>query len=255
VEDGVEVLGIDIGGSGIKAAVVDTELGKPLTDRVRVRTPHPSTPEAVVTAAAGLVASIGPGAPAGVGFPAVVRDGVTMTAANVHKSWIGAPARELFEQALGRQVVVANDADVAGLAEMRHGAGRGHDGTVLGLTLGTGIGSALFVDGRLVPNTELGHLEIDGRDAEQAAAPSARDREGLSWRRWAKRLGRYIDRVDALLWPDLVILGGGVSQRPERWIEDLGCRPEIVTAELANEAGIIGAALLAAEQLGRTHRA
>lgn len=241
----MHTLGIDVGGSGIKAALVDTERGALVTERTRVETPRPSTPDAVASAAASLVASIPATGRIGVGMPAVVLGGQAMTAANIDESWIGVPADEVFGAALGGRAVVVNDADAAGLAEMRFGAGRSASGVVLILTLGTGIGSALFVDGVLVPNTELGHIELRGRDAESAAAASARDRDDLSWKEWARRLSRYLDHVDRLLWPDLVILGGGVSRKADRWMDKLATRPRVVAAELGNNAGIVGAALSA----------
>jgi len=241
-----EVLGIDVGGSGIKAALVDVGRGTLATERRRVETPQPSRPEAVAAAAAGLVADLGGGL-VGIGFPAVVLGGATMTAANVDPEWVGAPAQDIFGSALGRPVTLLNDADAAGLAEMRFGAGADQNGVVLMLTLGTGIGSALFVDGRLVPNTELGHLEIRGKDAESRASSNAREVRGWSWKRWALRVDEYLHRVDALFWPDLIILGGGVSKQSSHYLHLLTARPRVVVAELHNEAGIVGAALRAVE--------
>lgn len=243
----MEILGIDIGGSGTKAAVVDGDSGRLVTPRVRVPTPDPSTPKAVAKAAADLVRELSPGSPVGIGFPAVIVNGVAKTAANIDEGWIGTDAGSLFGEALGRPVVMGNDADAAGLAEMRFGAGRGEHGTVLLLTLGTGIGSALFRDGVLVPNTELGHLELRGKAAERRAAVSVKERKDLSWDEWSKVLSEYLELVERLLWPDLIILGGGVSKESEKFIGDLPDHLRIVAAELRNEAGIVGAALLAAE--------
>jgi polyphosphate glucokinase len=242
-----ELLGIDVGGSGIKAAMVDVDSGELLTERVRVETPQPSRPEAVAAAAAALVDGLGGRGPVGIGFPAVVINGRTMSAANVDKSWVGADGERTFASALGRTVTLMNDADAAGLAEVRFGAGAGVMGVVLILTLGTGIGSALFLDGNLVPNTELGHLEIRGKDAETRASSAARERHGLSWQRWAKRLNEYLGRVDALFSPDLIILGGGVSKKAEKFLPFINARPRVVAATLHNDAGIVGAALRAAE--------
>ena len=243
----VATVGIDVGGTGIKAAAVDGTRGALLSERLRVATPHPATPEAVALATARLVHEVAGDGPVGVGLPAAVVGGRTMTAANIDESWVGTDAARIFGSALGREVVIVNDADAAGLAEMRFGAGRGEDGVVLVLTLGTGIGSALFVGGTLVPNTELGHLELHGKAAERRAASSARERESLSWSKWARRLSRYLDHVDRLLWPDLVILGGGVSAKADRWLAGVVARPRVVAAELQNTAGIVGAALAAAE--------
>lgn len=240
------VLGVDIGGSGIKAALVDVERGTLVGDRVRVETPQPAAPEAVLRATADLVAGMGEG-PVGVGFPAAILRGRVMTASNIDRRWIGLQADHLLTEALGRPVSLLNDADAAGLAEVRFGAGRDVPGVVLMLTLGTGIGSALFLDGRLVPNTELGHLEIRGKDAERRAASSVRTERHLSWARWARRLNEVLDRIDLLFWPDLVILGGGVSRRADRFLPLIATRPRVVAARLQNEAGIVGAALRAAE--------
>jgi polyphosphate glucokinase len=243
----MEMIGIDVGGTGIKAAIVETASGELTTARVRVETPQPATPKAVAKATAGLVAEMPRGLSAGVGFPAVIVGGVVKTAANVDHSWIGTPADELFSETLGRALVVGNDADAAGLAEMRFGAGRGQAGTVLMLTLGTGIGSALFRDGVLLPNTELGHLQVRGKDAERRAAASIKETKGLSWHAWSKRLAEYVDTIDALLWPDLVIIGGGVSKDADKFIHELPSRVKCVPAALQNQAGIVGAAMLAAE--------
>ena len=245
----MKMVGIDVGGTGIKAAVVETETGQLATERRRVLTPQPATPAAVAEATALLVEEL-PAGTVGIGFPAVVLHGRTMTAANIDSAWIGTQADMLFAVALGREVVVGNDADVAGLAEMRFGAGRGQDGTELMLTIGTGIGSALFIDGQLVPNTELGHLEVRGKEAEKRAASSVKDRKDLSWDDWSKRLAEVIDHIDALIWPDLVIIGGGVSKESAKFIPQLNARARCVPAALHNEAGIIGAALLAAESAG-----
>jgi polyphosphate glucokinase len=239
------LLGIDIGGSGIKGAPVDTTTGALVAPRFRIVTPQPATPPAV----AGVVAQIAHNfewtGPIGCTFPAVVKGGTIHTAANVDKSWIGTNAEKLFANATSSPVTVLNDADAAGVAEMELGAGHGRTGTVFTITLGTGIGTSLFVDGVLVPNTELGHLEVRGKDAESRAADSAREREGLSWKQWAKRLNEYFATLEALFWPDLLIIGGGVSKKHEKFFPLLETRAELVPATLLNEAGIVGAAIAA----------
>ncbi len=243
--------GVDIGGSGIKGAPVDLATGRFVTERLRLKTPQPSTTEAVAEIVAGILQQFGRAAgrrPVGVTFPAVIQHGVARTAANVDKSWIDTDVDALLTARLGRSVHVVNDADAAGIAEARFGAARGVDGVVFLATLGTGIGTALIVDGRLVPNTELGHLELDGRDAETRAADSARETDNLTWQDWAKRLQRYFRAVENLLWPDLIVVGGGVSKRSEKFLPLLSLRTPIVPAALRNEAGIVGAALLAAER-------
>jgi polyphosphate glucokinase len=240
-------LGIDIGGSGIKGALVDLERGALAAERVRLETPQPATPEAVIATTAAVIGSFPSEGPVGIGLPAAIVGGVVMTAANLDRAWIGTSAEELFSTAVGRPCALLNDADAAGLAEVRYGAGAGVRGVVLVLTLGTGIGSALFLDGRLVPNTELGHIEVRGKDAELRAAASVRKAKKLSMEEWAQRLDEYIDRIDQLLWPDLIILGGGISRRAAEFVPLLTPRPRVVPAALQNEAGIIGAALRAAE--------
>jgi polyphosphate glucokinase len=245
----MQALGLDIGGTGIKAAPVDVVAGKLLAERFRLLTPQPATPQAVASTVAEVSAHFKWDGPIGCGFPAVIRNGVAHTAANVDPAWIGTNARDLFSQATGCPCKVANDADVAGLAEMRFGAGRGHQGVVLVLTLGTGIGSALFADGRLVPNTELGHVEIKGVEAEQWAAESAREREELSWKKWAKRVDDFLLLMHAYFWPELIIIGGGVSKKHEKFLPLLTVDCEIAPARLRNEAGIVGGALAIAEEM------
>ncbi|MET0458945.1 MAG: polyphosphate--glucose phosphotransferase [Ilumatobacteraceae bacterium] len=236
--------GIDIGGSGMKAAPVDLETGELTEERFKILTPKPSTPEKMADVVAELVRHFSWTGPIGVTFPGVVRHGVIYSAANLDKSWIGTDADALFTKSAGAEVHVVNDADAAGLAEVRYGAGRDRKGVVLVLTFGTGIGSGLFMDGVLVPNSELGHLEIDGHDAESKAAASARDREGLSWKEWAARVQRYLEVVVRLLSPELVIVGGGASRKAEKWLPHIEVDTEIVPAALENEAGIVGAALV-----------
>ena len=246
-------LGIDIGGSGIKGAPVDLDAGAFAADRIRIETPGASTPKAVVKIVAEIAGEFaqrcGDG-PVGVTVPAVTTGGVVHTAANIDKAWIGTDAAALIAEAIGRPVTVLNDADAAGVGEMQYGSGRGTQGTVLVATLGTGIGSALFVDGVLVPNTELGHLEIDGHDAEKRASNGAREADDLSWEKWAKRLQRYFGHVENLLWPDLIIIGGGVSKKADKYLPLLNLRTPIVPATLRNDAGIIGAAWLASNKPG-----
>jgi polyphosphate glucokinase len=238
-------LGIDIGGTGMKAALVDLETGELVADRFRVDTPKPATPQAMAVVVRDLVAHFEWTSPAGVGFPAVVRNGVVGSAANIDESWIDVDADALFSQATGLDVHMINDADAAGLAEVRFGAGRGRSGVVMMLTFGTGIGSGLFIDGILVPNTELGHLELDGHDAEDRAAASARDRHDLSWTEWASRVEKYLRHVEALFSPDLFIVGGGASKQSGKWLPKIRIDTEIVPAQMANNAGIVGAALSA----------
>lgn len=248
-------LGIDIGGSGIKGAPVDLNSGEFLRERLKIATPDRSDPEALTHVVARIVAHFpeAAGTPVGVTFPGVVRNGRVDTAANLHESWVGTDATTLFSRTLGRPVRVLNDADAAALAETRYGAAQGIGGTILLTTLGTGIGSALVVDGRLVPNTEFGHLEIDGHDAEKRASSGARKRDGLSYRVWAvERLQRYYRVVEDLVWPDLIVVGGGVSRKADRFLPHLDIRTPIVPATLRNTAGVVGAAL-AAVQDARDH--
>jgi polyphosphate glucokinase len=249
-----QAIGIDIGGTGIKGAVVDLDTGELVSDRVKVATPAGGEPSDIVAVVAQIVTGFGELArevPVGVCFPAVVIHGVTMSAANVSKKWIGLEAEKLFEQALNRDISFVNDADAAGIAEARYGAAKDRDGLIILTTLGTGIGSALIYDGVLVPNTELGHLEVGGRDAERRAAYSAKERGRLSWKSWAKRLQRYYDTVDKLFSPDLFIVGGGVSKSSDEFLPLLKLRPPIVPATHRNNAGILGAAALAGDHQKR----
>jgi polyphosphate glucokinase len=247
------VLGIDIGGTGIKGAPVDTRSGQLLADRHRILTPQPATPDAVADVVAELARFFDWDGPAGATFPAVVKHGVAHTAANVDQSWIGTDAGALFATAIGGAVTVVNDADAAGIAEMRFGAGRSKDGVVLVVTLGTGIGSALFVEGVLVPNTELGHLQMDGQDAEDLAAESVREKDELSWKKWSKRLNEYLQMLEGLLSPDLFVIGGGVSKKSGKFLPRLDLQTEVVPAQLLNEAGIVGAALAHTESTPASH--
>jgi polyphosphate glucokinase len=242
-EERMNVFGIDVGGSGIKGAPVDTASGELLAERVRIKTPRPATPEAIVETAVEVVNEAGWQGPVGCGFPAVVKGGVVNTAANVDKAAIGFDLGAALERELDTRVSVVNDADAAGLAEMRWGAGRDRDGVVLMLTLGTGIGTSLFIDGRLVPNTELGHIEVRGKDAEHKAADSARKRDDLDWKQYAKRLDEYLHKIEDLLWPDLIVVGGGISKKSEKYFPHLTTRTKVVRAEMQNNAGIAGAAL------------
>jgi polyphosphate glucokinase len=239
----VNVFGIDVGGSGIKGAPVDTRTGELLAQRIRIKTPKPATPEAIATTAVEVVRRSVWDGPVGCGFPAVVKEGVVRTAANIDKAAIGFDMQERLERDLKCPVRVMNDGDAAGLAEMRWGAGRGCEGVVLMLTLGTGIGTSLFVEGRLVPNTELGHIEVRGKDAEHRASDSARKREDLSWQQYAERLDEYLHQIEDLLWPDLIVIGGGISKKADKFFPHLTARTKVVRAEMLNEAGIAGAAL------------
>ena len=239
----MQILGIDIGGSGIKGAPVNIESGEMLSERFRIPTPHPAKPKAVAKTVAKIADHFEWQGPIGCGFPAVVQHGITRTAANVHNKWIGENAAVRFSEKTGCPVKVVNDADAAGLAEMAFGAGKGRDGVVLLVTIGTGLGTSLFTDGVLLPNTELGHIEIDCDDAELMASDSARKKKDLSWKKWGKRLNRYLNRLEALVWPDLIILGGGVSKKHKKFMPYLDVNAEIVIAESFNHAGIIGAAL------------
>ena len=242
----MQVFGIDIGGSGIKGAPVDTAQGKLLAERVKIETPQPAVPDAVAKTVGQLVAEFGWTGPAGITFPGVVVDGVTRTAANLDDSWIGLDARALFNQATALDTALVNDADAAGLAEMRFGAGAGHEGTVLMVTLGTGIGSALFRAGVLVPNTEFGHIEIRGKDAEHRASERAKEEHELSWEKWAERVDEYLQHMERLTAPDLIVIGGGISRKSDKFLPLLtGIRATVVPAALHNDAGIVGAGLAA----------
>ena len=239
------VIGVDVGGTGIKGALVDTELGELVTARVRVPTPHPGTPRQVAQTVSDVVGRIDTSGTVGVTLPAVVRSGIVETASNIDGSWIGTDATALLEAELGRPVAVVNDADAAGMAEIRWGAGRDVGGTVVVITLGTGIGSGLFIDGCLVPNTELGHLHLHHGDAEDWAAESIREHDDLSWSKWSARVDAYLHKLEALLWPTLIVVGGGVSKKADKFLPHLTVRTPVVAAQLHNEAGIAGAALLA----------
>ena len=244
------VLGIDIGGSGIKGALVDLIAGDFASDRLRIPTPEKSTPAKVATVTARIVNSFAAelgDAPIGITIPAVVTHGRTRSAANIDKSWIGAEAQQIFEEKLGRPVTLVNDADAAGIAEVKYGAAKDHPGLVLVTTLGTGIGSALIYRGVLIPNTELGHLELDGHDAETQAAAGVKAALGLSYAAYVPRLQRYYEHVESLFWPDLFVVGGGISRSSAKFLPKLKLNTPIVPATLRNRAGIIGAAWLAAD--------
>ena len=244
----MEILGIDIGGSGIKGALVDVDQGTMVTERHRIPTPQPSKPAPVAKVVAEIVNHFDWRGPIGCTFPAIVHHGVTKSAANVDEEWIGTPAQKLFAETTGCPVRVLNDADAAGMAEMAFGAGRDyHKGVVIMLTLGTGIGSAIFVDGRLLPNSELGHLPIRGKQAEHRASDRIRKEEDLSWKKWARRVDEYLQALEFFFSPDLFIIGGGVSKKHEKFLPLIDVDAEIVPAELLNEAGIIGAAVSARE--------
>ncbi len=246
-------IGIDVGGSGIKAAVVDVEAGRFRSERLRVVTPIPSTPDAVLASIARLIKrlaranGLGDATPVGIGLPGVAIDGVLKSAANIDQAWIDFPVVERLARVLGRPVSIINDADAAGIAEMRFGVGRDQPGVVIFLTLGTGVGSGVFVDGKLVPNTEFGQMEIRGRVAEKRSAAAARLRRGLSWKAWAADLDEHLDRIQQLMSPNLIILGGGVSKNADKFVPRLTVRCPVVQAQLRNDAGIIGAAIVAAE--------
>jgi len=241
--------GIDFGGTGIKGAPINLETGEFAEERVRIKTPSKSVPEAIAAIFVDLLAHFPEcTGPVGVTVPGIVHHGVVRSAANIDKAWKGTDADRLFTEATGRNVHVVNDADAAGLAEVRYGAAKGRRGLVIVTTLGTGIGSALIHDGVLVPNSELGHLEIDGHDAETRAANSAREREGLSYKEWAKRLQKYYRTVEKLFSPELFVVGGGVSKESEKFLPLLDLDTEIVPAALLNTAGAVGAALYAVEQ-------
>ena len=243
-------LGIDIGGTGIKGAIVDVDSGELLSERIKLPTPAGGEPEAILAVVIEIIEQLGgvaDGVPVGVCFPAIVKDGRTMSAANVSKKWIGFEAEKLFEKGLGRDITFVNDADAAGLAEVRFGAAKGQSGLVILTTLGTGIGSAMIYDGVLIPNSELGHLEIGGKDAESRASYAAKERDELTWKHWAKRLQKYYSHLEALLYPRLIIVGGGVSKHHDEFLPLLDLRAEIVPAKLRNNAGIMGAAALAAD--------
>lgn len=243
--------GIDIGGTGIKGAPVDTAAGRLLHERVRQLTPKPSAPDAVLDVVGEIVTRFSWRGPVGVTFPGVVVDGVTRTAANVDKGWVDLDARKAFAESLHVPVTIVNDADAAGIAEMRFGAGRGRRGVVLVLTFGTGIGSALFHDGVLVPNTELGHLELNGHEAEHHASGNVREEHDLSWEHWAHRVGHYLRHLEMLFSPQLFVIGGGVSKKADKFLPHIKhVRAEIVPAALHNDAGIVGAALAAREECG-----
>jgi polyphosphate glucokinase len=260
-------IGIDFGGSGIKGAVVDIRSGQFVGDRIRIPTPQPSVPREVVAVMDTLVRRLlepltaGEGAaltvadeatlPVGIGIPSATRGGTVLTAANIDSAWIGFPAEREMSLVMGRSVAIGNDADVAGLAELRFGAGRRQRGTIIVLTIGTGMGSALFADGRLLPNTELGHLELKGRDAEERVAESARDRLNLGWREWASGFNDYLHMLERLFWPDLFILGGGASKRSDNYMQYLTVKTPVVIATMKNNAGIVGGALIAHEKRSR----
>jgi len=241
-----DVLGIDIGGTGIKAAPVDLAAGHFTAERLKLPTPRPAEPAAVAEVIGQLVQHFGWDGPIGITFPGVVMSGTIRTAPNLHPEWVGVDAGAFLGAAAGSPATVLNDADAAGLAEMRFGAGKNKRGTVLIITLGTGIGSALFYEGVLVPNTEFGHIEVHGHDAERRASERAREEEHLGWGKWAGRVDTYLDRLEALLSPDLIIIGGGVSSKSDKFLPRLSLRAPVVPASLHNDAGIVGAAMAAA---------
>ncbi|CAB4628037.1 unannotated protein [freshwater metagenome] len=244
-------IGIDIGGTGIKGALVNTKKGTLISDRIRFDTPKGAPPQEVAKKVAEIVSELDAPAdtPVGICFPALIKNGVTLSAANVSDQWVGLKAQKLFAEALDRKVVLLNDADAAGVAEIKYGAGQERRGLVLMVTLGTGIGTAMFMNGKLIPNTELGHLEIDGVDYETKASVSAKERDNLSFAQWAERLAKYFNQLDKLLSPDLIIVGGGISKQQEEFLPLIQTNLQLVPAQARNNAGIIGAAFIARKQL------
>lgn len=245
----MEILGIDVGGSGIKGAPVDTTTGQLLAERLRIETPVGAEPEPVAQTVAEISKHFNWTGPIGIGFPAAIKNGHAMLAANISEHWLEVDALALLGETTGCPVTLLNDADAAGLAEMTFGAGKNQPGTTILVTIGTGLGTAIFHNGQLLPNTELGHIEIKGEDAETRASDAARQREDLSWEKFAKRLNRYLGKLEYLFWPDLFILGGGVIKKHEKFLPLLTLRTPIITAAFLNEAGIVGAALAAANKL------
>lgn len=239
--------GVDVGGTGVKGGIVDLSTGALVGERFKLLTPSPATPEAVAATVAGVVNHFGWDGPVGVTYPGVITEGVVRTAANVDAAWIGTDVAAAFGAELGgRKVTALNDADAAGLAEQRFGAGHEHGGVVVLLTFGTGIGSAVIHNGLLLPNTEFGHLEVDGKEAEHRAAASVRERKEWSWKRWTKEVTKVLVAVENAVWPDLIIVGGGVSRKADKWVPLLQNRTPVVAAALENTAGIVGAAMAAA---------
>ena len=246
------IMGIDVGGSGIKGVPVNVETGEILVERFRLPTPEEAKPEDVAQVVASVIQHFNWSGPVGIGFPAVVRNGITYTAANIDKSWIEKDAVALFNQATSCPTYVLNDADAAGIAEMKFGVGREHpSGVAIMITIGTGLGTALFVDGKLVPNTELGHIEIRGKDAELRASDAARQRKEMSWEQWGERFNEYLNTMERLFWPDLFILGGGTSKMFSKFAPYIHLHAEVVPAQLLNQAGMVGAALYAGERSGQ----
>jgi len=241
----MKVLGIDVGGSGIKGAPVDTKTGKLLAERIRIKTPKEAEHQPVAEVVAEIAKTFEWKGPIGIGFPAPIKAGVAMMAANISEKWVGTNADDLFTKVTGCDCTMINDADAAGLAEMQFGAGKGQQGTVILITLGTGIGTAIFHHGNLLPNTEFGHLDMEGMDAEHRASAAVREREELSWKKYAKRLNKYLAAMEKLFWPDLFIVGGGISKQSEKYIPLLNIETLVVPAQFLNEAGIVGAALAA----------
>lgn len=249
----MEILGVDIGGSGVKASIVDTQTGKLLDDRQRIPTPQPAKPKSIAKAVAKIVKNYNWNGPIGCGFPAVVQHGIIQTASNIDKSWIGVNAEQLFQEYTDCRTIVINDADAAGMAEMQFGAGRGNKGVVVIITVGTGIGSAVFTEGKLFPNTEFGQIYLDGHIAEKYTADIVRKKLDLSWKKWGKRLDKYLQHLEMLVWPDLIILGGGISKKFEKISKYLTIQSKIAPAQLLNNAGIVGAALAAEKILSTSH--
>jgi len=244
----MQCLGIDIGGSGIKGAIVDVTTGQLVSERLRIATPAPATPQAVAETTAELVRQFSWQGAIGCGFPAVIVNGVARTAANIEASWVGADVAAILGKAIGSSCFVVNDADAAGVAEMRFGSGKGRLGSVIVLTLGTGIGSGMFIDGVLYPNSELGHLWLKTGPAEHYASAAVRKKENLEWKPWAKRLNKFFAQVERIFSPELIIIGGGVSRQHDKFFPYLKAQAELLPAQLRNQAGIIGAACLAAKR-------
>ncbi len=243
----MEVLGIDVGGSGIKGAPVDIKTGEFLSERFRIPTPNPATPDAMARVIGEIIKHFNWNGNVGIGFPAAVQNGEVLTASNIDDSWIGIEIESFLSEKTGCNVYVANDADVAGIAEMKFGGGKGHKGKVLLLTLGTGIGTVFFVNGLLFPNTELGHLEFLGTTIEEYASDATRKREDLSWKKWGRRLNKILNYYEQMFYPDLIIIGGGISKKMDKFQEFIDLKTELIPATFLNSAGIIGAAVYGAD--------